>query len=376
MMKQSEFQHKLFYGLLHDSFEYQLNNRDYLRFNIKGRERLRAELKDAVFFILKKLGLVSRHFNMNKAGRRLKYFIRNMEHLETVYGMLGDDYSKHLFIEVLKFRTLGSAHVKLPANNRFFWRMYHSVDEKYLREKATTDTGRFVLDMYEIHGSNGPMKIHATSLGILAVFLLEQYGYNRVSQNICAEPGETVIDGGACWGETSLYFADKVGPLGRVYAFEFVDGNVRVLEKNLRLNGQLRDRVELVKSALWRVSGESLSYSERGPSTCLLGATETDRHLKRTGTVAIDDFVKEREIPRVDFIKMDIEGAEMDALLGAEETIKRFTPKLAISIYHKEDDLFEIPSAIHELNPNYEYYLDHFTIHNEETVLFCRPRNS
>ena len=250
------------------------------------------------------------------------------------------------------------------------------MDEKYLREKATTDTGRFVLDMYEIHGSNGPMKIHATSLGILAVFLLEQYGYNRVSQNICAEPGETVIDGGACWGETSLYFADKVGPLGRVYAFEFVDGNVRVLEKNLRLNGQLRDRVELVKSALWRVSGESLSYSERGPSTCLLGATETDRHLKRTGTVAIDDFVKEREIPRVDFIKMDIEGAEMDALLGAEETIKRFTPKLAISIYHKEDDLFEIPSAIHELNPNYEYYLDHFTIHNEETVLFCRPRNS
>jgi len=69
---------------------------------------------------------------------------------------------------------------------------------------------------------------------------------------------------------------------------------------------------------------------------------------------------------------MDIEGAELDALRGAEQTLRAFKPRLAISLYHNKTDLTEIPEYLNALDLGYEFYLDHFTIHNEETVLFAR----
>jgi hypothetical protein len=72
----------------------------------------------------------------------------------------------------------------------------------------------------------------------------------------------------------------------------------------------------------------------------------------------------------VDFIKMDIEGAEMQALRGAEESIRRFRPKMAITVYHSLEDFWEIPKWIAQLGLGYRFYLRHFTIHQEETVLF------
>ena len=68
---------------------------------------------------------------------------------------------------------------------------------------------------------------------------------------------------------------------------------------------------------------------------------------------------------------MDIEGSELNALRGAEKTIKKFRPKLAISLYHRQDDFITIPEYLNNLNVGYNFYLDHFTIHHEETVLFA-----
>ena len=69
---------------------------------------------------------------------------------------------------------------------------------------------------------------------------------------------------------------------------------------------------------------------------------------------------------------MDIEGSELAALQGAEQTLRQFKPNLAISIYHKFADFFEIPSYLHGLGLGYRFYLDHYTIHAEETVLYAR----
>jgi len=76
-----------------------------------------------------------------------------------------------------------------------------------------------------------------------------------------------------------------------------------------------------------------------------------------------------------DYIKMDIEGSEKEALIGAKEIIKDFKPKLAISLYHKAEDLWEIPLLIKELNPDYEFKIrchNHLCI---ETVLYCKDKN-
>ena len=79
-------------------------------------------------------------------------------------------------------------------------------------------------------------------------------------------------------------------------------------------------------------------------------------------------------LSRVDFIKMDIEGFELPALAGAERVIDQFRPRLAISLYHRPEDIFEIPLWIGNRFPWYSLHLDHYTIHHEETVLFAWPR--
>jgi UDP-3-O-acyl-N-acetylglucosamine deacetylase len=68
----------------------------------------------------------------------------------------------------------------------------------------------------------------------------------------------------------------------------------------------------------------------------------------------IDKLVAELNLPRVDFIKMDIEGAEVPAMRGAHDTIKRFKPRMAIATEHKPDDEYTIPAAARSLRPDYQ----------------------
>lgn len=89
-------------------------------------------------------------------------------------------------------------------------------------------------------------------------------------------------------------------------------------------------------------------------------------------TLSIDGLVEREQLKRLDFIKMDIEGAELAALKGAEQSIRRFRPKLAISVYHQLQDFWEIPQWIDSLGLGYRFHLRHFTIHQEETVLFAQ----
>jgi len=82
----------------------------------------------------------------------------------------------------------------------------------------------------------------------------------------------------------------------------------------------------------------------------------------------IDDVLKGEPCT---FIKMDIEGAELEALKGAEETIRKYHPKLAISIYHKPEDIYELPKYILELCPDYKLYLRHYSFGRWDTVLYA-----
>ena len=73
---------------------------------------------------------------------------------------------------------------------------------------------------------------------------------------------------------------------------------------------------------------------------------------------------------------MDIEGAELAALNGAVNTIKTYRPKMALSAYHKFEDVYALPNFIHSIDQGYQFYLRHFSDNLWETVLFCVPCSS
>ena len=199
---------------------------------------------------------------------------------------------------------------------------------------------------------------------------MQQYRCDCAPQAIEPVAGDYVLDAGAGWGDTALHFANKVGPRGHVISVEFTPTNLAIMRKNFELNPSLKPRIEIVENALWDKSGNTMSYSENGPATRLAGknAGATDTSV---ASISVDDLVKTKSLTRIDFIKMDIEGAELAALKGAEHTLRRFKPKLAICVYHRLEDFFDIPDYLASLQLGYRFFLRHFTIHIDETVLFA-----
>lgn len=89
--------------------------------------------------------------------------------------------------------------------------------------------------------------------------------------------------------------------------------------------------------------------------------------------ISIDEYVSENNIEKIDFIKMDIEGAEMKALKGAEQTLIKFRPQLAISIYHSNNDMQDIPIYLHNILKNYIFKIGQYSPDNDETILYAIP---
>ena len=292
--------------------------------------------------------------------------------LSAFYDLLQDDYSRSLLIRLIAHRNLGYRKVKLPLNTPEYWAMRRFASTLIKSQDKIKLTFRnFVLLHMELSKIGFPVEIFFNSGGVVVTFILKQYEYQKRTPEIKAQAGDCVIDAGGCWGDTALYFAQRVGTQGKVYTFEFESDNLEVLQRNLALNPELSKRIEIIPKALWNISGEEILYSLNGPATSL---NRDHRGSLLVSTLSIDDFVKEKELTRVDFIKMDIEGSELKALHGAEQTLRDFRPTLAISIYHKDDDFVEIPSYLENLNLGYEFYLDHFTIYRSETILFASPK--
>lgn len=100
-------------------------------------------------------------------------------------------------------------------------------------------------------------------------------------------------------------------------------------------------------------------------------------HISESGEASIEVLVIDDAIAfyeKITFIKMDVEGAELESLKGARYIIQRFKPKLAICIYHRDEDMYEIPLYIKELVPEYKLYVRHHANGASETVLYAMPR--
>lgn len=87
----------------------------------------------------------------------------------------------------------------------------------------------------------------------------------------------------------------------------------------------------------------------------------------------LDNICLQEKYKKISFIKMDIEGSEYFALKGAEKTIKKYHPILAVCVYHKEDDFYKLPLLIKSLYPGYQLYFRQYELSSEETVCYAIP---
>lgn len=171
---------------------------------------------------------------------------------------------------------------------------------------------------------------------------------------------ESFIDGGALDGEDSIRFMRWCrGNYDAVYMFEPDKNNHR----KLKLLSEADGRAAVYEEGLWNDTGEVRFMSGNKEKCTVTEAGDT--------LIRVTSIDKKLQGTPVSLIKMDIEGSEMRALEGSQETIRRFAPRLAVCVYHKPEDIVDIPLKILELYPEYRLYLRHYSYMHTETVLYA-----
>ena len=178
------------------------------------------------------------------------------------------------------------------------------------------------------------------------------------SKDIIKLNHEVFVDCGAFTGDTIQELLVRDNPK-KVYAFEPDDQNFTAL-KNKYINDC---RIVCFKKGAFSKQSV-LSFAANNADASKI----TDSGDYKIEVDSIDNLIQDEKIS---FIKMDIEGAEQEALKGATQTIKENHPKLAISAYHKFEDLLTLPQFIYSLNDRYQFFLRRHSHLTHELVLYC-----
>ena len=180
-----------------------------------------------------------------------------------------------------------------------------------------------------------------------------------IAEGFIPERGATVIDVGAFDGGTSTVFSE----MGyTVYGFEmdkisFEKAKLVAEEKNFVIenmglgsyNHEMRYNPTGIYSNRWNAEGKEIAK-----------------------VITLDSYIRENNIPHVDFIKLDVEGAELDVLQGSKTTIARYKPILALSAYHKSDDFWTLMNFLKSIRHDYEFAMRQYPETREDVPLIFK----
>jgi len=222
-----------------------------------------------------------------------------------------------------------------------------------------------LFQVYDLLNDEVSRKVFSNVIANRTAFLCAEYSYEEVASRtpeyfdpevIKLTQQESFVDCGAYIGDTIKAFLKAVSDYQAVYAFELDYSNYKDMESAY---GNM-EKIHLYNNAAWNEEKE-ISYSsgegdnepregisvlKSGEGTTLIGKA-----------VVLDNVLADKEIT---YIKMDIEGAEVPALQGCKKIISEQKPKLAICLYHKISDFWEVPLLIKSFRPDYKFAVRHY----------------
>jgi len=255
----------------------------------------------------------------NYEANRMKTMIdNNKEKIDYVYQSLADEESKRVFLNLLYYRM-------------------------------TNDTRFLELSFETKH---------------------KQYFPNACDDIFTYSNEEVFVDAGAYDGNTMMDFIKCMNhQYKHIYSFEPDSFMFSILKETIKVK-KIKD-VSIYHYGVFDKRAK-LYFSEFPDTGSSMINSNEKMNQTTIDTISLDELLY-KDGNKITFIKMDIEGAEREALDGSLNIIRRDCPKLAISIYHKEDDLWEIPYKILTEYANYKLYIRHYTDITTETICYAAP---
>lgn len=179
---------------------------------------------------------------------------------------------------------------------------------------------------------------------------------------VSCDENEVFVDCGGFIGDTTEDYIRQYGNYKKIYVYEPSGDNIGACRKNLE-----KYRDVIVKRCGVGEKNARMAMNASKSSSSFVNAAPGQEAVE---IISLDEDIREK----VTFIKMDIEGFEIPAIIGAKEHIKNDAPKLAVCTYHIISDMWEIPKLIDAINPDYRFYIRHYCkTQNWETVLYAIP---
>lgn len=220
------------------------------------------------------------------------------------------------------------------------------VEEKFIEESGGMQSVRLADSIYHVpKGIFKPGELSWVFQEVVQPPDTNPHAYENNSVTI--QPGDVVIDAGACAG----FFTRQALAKGanKVFAFEPLPAIAGALQETFRQEC-MAGIVVVEPIALTNATGTA-SFNNGDQFICEARLTSEGTHMVMTST--LDDFVRFQNVDRIDFIKMDIEGEEMNAMMGAVGTINRFKPRLAIAVYHQYENAALVRDILYANCPGY-----------------------
>ncbi|NOQ30642.1 MAG: FkbM family methyltransferase [Helicobacteraceae bacterium] len=168
------------------------------------------------------------------------------------------------------------------------------------------------------------------------------------------------FDGGGYVGDTAMQVIKHFADFKKIYLVEPIEANIKIAKREL---AEFKN-IEFLECGLSNKKA-TLSFNEEKSFSTIYGSGSQ--------SIKVDTIDNILNTQSIDFIKLDIEGAEQDAIEGAKKCIEKDTPILAICIYHKAEDWYKIPQKVLSINSNYKIYIRHYMEGIFETVMYFIP---